>query len=135
MAPDLSGTVDFGHCEFLTSAGLLAADCLVYSAVRAPGDASFPERAMLVPSDHAPPAAPPTAAQLPEYRPPVPAHPADEEISGASQRLRGDVIVASSTLGRGSTFVVSLPVRYLLETDGAPADTPRSKHRLGLSRL
>ena len=90
---------------------------------------------MLVPSDHAPPAAPPPVAQLPEYRPPVPAHPADEEISGASRRLRGDVIVGSSTLGRGRTFVVSLPVRYLLETDGAPADTPRSKHRLGLSRL
>ena len=89
---------------------------------------------MLVPSDHAPPAHA-TAPQLPEYRSPRPAHVADEEIPGASQRLRSDVIVASSTLARGSTSVVSLPVRYVLETDGAPAGTPRAKHRLGLSRL
>lgn len=49
--------------------------------------------------------------------------------------LGGDVIVASSALGRGSTFVVSLPVRYLLGTDAAPADTHRSEHRLGLTPL
>jgi hypothetical protein len=90
---------------------------------------------MLVPSDHAPPAAPPTAPAVTRVRPPVFAHPAEEEISGASQRPRGDMIVASTTLGRGSTFVVSLPVRYLLKTDGAPAETHRLEHRLGLSPL
>jgi hypothetical protein len=90
---------------------------------------------MLVPADQPPQSAPPIAPQFPEYRPLAPAYLAGEEICGVSRRLRGGVIVASSTLGRGRTFVVSLPVRYLLETDGAPANTPRSKHRLGLSRL
>jgi len=49
--------------------------------------------------------------------------------------LGGDVIVASSALGRGRTFVVSLPVRYLRGTDVAPAETHRLEHRLGLSPL
>ena len=50
----------------------------------APGDASFSERPMLVPSDCAPPVAP----RVPGYQPLLSAHLAGEAISGASRRLR-----------------------------------------------
>jgi signal transduction histidine kinase len=48
-------------------------------------------------------------------------------LSGAQQLARllgGDVIVARSALGRGSSFVVSLPVRYRGLTDDATAGDP-----------
>jgi len=51
---------------------------------------------MLVPSDHAPYAAPPVAPPLPEYQPPRPADLAGEEISGASRRLRALAALSGS---------------------------------------
>ena len=51
---------------------------------------------MLLPSDHAPPAAAPLASQSPEYQPQLPAHPAGEEISGASRRLRALAALSGS---------------------------------------
>jgi len=51
---------------------------------------------MLVPSDHAPHAAPPLAPPLPEYQPLRPADLAGEEISGASRRLRALAALSGS---------------------------------------
>ena len=57
---------------------------------------------MPLPSDHAAPTAPPTAPQLPGYRPPL-AHLGGEESSGASRRLRALAALSGSltdALGR-----------------------------------